>query len=511
MASVRTTVAGTPDAASPGGAALEQGPVLLWTARADGTRDWLSPGWAARTGRPLAGLLGDGWLGCVEADDAQRWRGIVAASGQAHQPYELDLRLRVADGTWRWMLEQAATRFDAHGEFVGYAGALVDIDARKESEERIAERARALRVAERGHARFLSVLSHALRGPLAPIGNVASVLRTLEEGQPALVRLREILERQVERTTHLITDLVDRTLAAQGRVSIVNEVVDAASVVRSAIEASGRALAEGGHRVELDLPDAPLAVRGDAPRLSQAIAQLIGNAARFSPAPGPIRVAVQAAPATVRITVQDFGQGIEPSFLPHVFELFAQEERPDGRRPTGLGVGLTLARRIVQLHGGDITATSGGRGRGATFVVELPLLRTPVATREAAAADQPFRVLVVDADPGAAHVLRREMEMWGNEVRVVADEAEALSLAADYDPQLVLCGLDGEGEAELERFDPLRRRFAGGRTLFAVVGEPRSAEEEARALARGYDSFLVKPLQPAALARLLRACAPAAA
>jgi len=511
MATAPDTVATASDVADPGRVALEHTPVLLWSARADGTRDWLSPGWTARTGRPNEALLGDGWLACVEEDDAQRWRGIVAASAEARQPYELDLRLRVADGTWRWMLEQAATRFDSHGAFAGYAGALIDIDARKHSEELIAERACVLRMAERRHAKFLGVLSHALRGPLAPIGNAASVLRTLEHGQPTLARLREILERQVERTSRLIADLVDGTRAAQGRISIVNEVVDVGAFVRAAIEASSPSLAEGGHHVELEMPDAPLAVRGDAARLSQALAQLIGNAARFTPEPGSIGVAVQAVSGSLRIVVRDQGQGVDPAFLPHVFELFAQEDRRDGRRAAGLGVGLTLARRIAQLHGGDISASSAGRGCGATFVIELPLLRARVQGQDASAADERFRVLVVDPDPGAGHVLRREMEMWGNEVRVVADEAEALALGADYDPQLVLCDVDGAGEAGLERFDPLRRRFSGTHTLFAVVGEPRTAEEEARALARGYDSFLVKPLQPAPLARLLRACAAAQA
>ena len=511
MSSESTTVPTTSDAAAPERVALEHGPVLLWLAGPDGMRDWFSTGWTARTGVPLEALRGDGWLGCVDPDDAQRWRGIAGASAEARQPYEMDLRLRIADGTWRWMLEQAAVRSDARGAFAGYAGALVDIDARKRSEERLAERARELRVAERRHTRFLGVLSHALRGPLAPIGNAASVLRTLELEQPTLVRLREILERQVERTSQLIADLVDGTRAARGRISIEHEVVDVVAFVRAAVEASSASLAEGRHRVELDLPDAPLAMRGDASRLAQALSQIIDNAARFSPEPGSIGVAVRAASGTVRILVQDSGQGVDPAFLPHMFELFAQEDRPDGRPAPGLGVGLTLARRIVQMHGGDITASSAGPGCGATFVMELPLMRAGTHAQRPSTGDERFRVLVVDADPDAGHVLRREIERWGNEVRVVADEAEALALAADYDPQLVLCDVDGRGDAELERFDPLRRRLAGARTLFAVVGEPRSAEEQGRALARGYDSFLAKPLQPAPLARLLRACAAAQA
>jgi len=511
MAIARTPAAGRthdPDAAA---AALAHAPVLLWSARADGARDWLSPGWATRLGRPLDALLGEGWLANVDADDAARWRGIAAASADARQSYELDLRVRTADGAWRWMLEQAAPRLDEHGALAGYAGALVDIDARKHSEEHLAERAQALRLADRRHARFLGLLSHALRGPLAPIGNVASVLRTLEADRPTLARLREILERQVSRMGRLIDDFVDTTRAAQGRMSVVKELVDVAVLVRAAIEASGPALAEGGHVVDLHLPQEHLTVRGDARRLSQAIAQLLGNAAKFTRRPGRIELAVRATALGVRIVVRDPGEGIDPAFLPHVFELFAQEQPSPPTGSGGLGIGLTLARRIAQVHGGDIAAASAGHGRGATFTLELPLARAAAPTHAPPALDEPFRVLVVDPDPDAGQALRREMEMWGNEVRVVADESEALAIDTDYVPQLVLCDVDGAAEHELERYAPLRRRFGSARTLFAAVGDPGSADDEARALARGYDSFLVKPLQPDLLARLLRACAAAQA
>jgi PAS domain S-box-containing protein len=407
MATAHAPVAAVDDLAT---AALAAAPVLLWHARPDGMRDWLAPGWSARLGRAPEALLGDGWLQAVHPEDASRWRGIVEASASARAPYELDLRVRSADGRWRWMLEQGAPRLDPAGALLGYAGACIDIETRKRSEERLAERTQMLRLAERRQAQFLGLLSHALRNPLAPIGNAASVLRTLEDGQPVLARLREILERQVARLGRLIDDLVDATRAAQGRITVVNEPLEVAAVVRAALAASADAIDAGGHHVELRLPDEPLALRGDARRLSQALSELVDNAARFTHEPATIDVEVRARAGRVRIAVRDPGQGIDAAFLPHVFELFAQEERGHGRRARGLGVGLTLARRIAQLHGGELIAASRGRGQGALFTLELPLAPAAARPRAPSALDERFRVLVVDRDPGAGEALRTEME-----------------------------------------------------------------------------------------------------
>ena len=217
---------------------IEAAPVLIWSAGLDRRNDWFSPSWSAYTGRSSDELLGDGWTRAVHPEDLDRCLGIRATSFEARAPFSMDLRLRRHDGQYRWMLDNGVPRFGADGAAIGYVGSCVDIHERKELEESLAERTQQLRLAERRQGQFLAMLSHELRNPLAPIANAASVLRTLESTNPILVRLREILERQVGRLGHLIEELIDVTRAAQGQISLVREQVSIESVVQAAVAAS---------------------------------------------------------------------------------------------------------------------------------------------------------------------------------------------------------------------------------------------------------------------------------
>jgi PAS domain S-box-containing protein len=360
--------------------AAECGPVLLWTGSVDQQRDWLNGAWEACTGRPVDELVGRGWTQCLHPEDVERCLGIFRASCDARRSYALDFRLRHHDGSYRWMLENGVPRFDAGGVLAGYFGSVVDIDERKQLEEQLAERMRGLRVAERRQAAFLSMLSHELRNPLAPIANAASVLRTLEGREPVVARLREILERQVHRLERMIEELVDATRSARGHITLAKERLELGTVLRGAVEESAATLEPAGHRLELQLPEARLFVTGDRARLVQAIVNLISNAARFTQQPSVVSVSAREAGARAEITVRDPGRGIAPEFLPQVFDPFAQQE--GAAEEHGAGVGLALARRIVRLHGGDIEAHGEGPGRGACFVIGLPLVdaSAPAAT-----------------------------------------------------------------------------------------------------------------------------------
>src|SRR3954469_6674738 len=256
---------------------LEAAPVLIWSAGLDRSNDWFSPSWTAYTGRGIDDLLGEGWMRAVHPEDLDRCLGIRATSFEARAPFSMDLRLRRHDGQYRWMLDNGVPRFGADGVAIGYVGSCVDIHERKELEESLAERTQQLRLAERRQGQFLAMLSHELRNPLAPIANAASVLRTLESTNPILVRLREILERQVGRLGHLIEELIDVTRAAQGQISLVRERVSIDSIVQAAVANSHDKLNAAKHRLEVDVPDERLYVRGDPGRLAQALANLIGN------------------------------------------------------------------------------------------------------------------------------------------------------------------------------------------------------------------------------------------
>jgi PAS domain S-box-containing protein len=507
------SAASPPDAESAG--LIAAAPVLIWSAGLDRRNDWFSPSWSAYTGRSTSDLLGDGWTRAVHPEDLDRCLGIRAASFEARTPFSMDLRLRRHDGQYRWMLDNGVPRVGADGAAIGYVGSCVDIHERKELEESLAERTQQLRLAERRQGQFLAMLSHELRNPLAPIANAASVLRTLESTNPILVRLREILERQVARMGHLIEELIDVTRAAQGQITLVREQVSIESVVQAAVAASHDKLTSASHRLDVDVPDERLFVRGDRGRLAQALSHLIINAAKFSFEPSTISISVRRAAKTVQISVKDPGAGIDPKFLPHAFELFAQQDQTLARTLGGLGVGLTLARRIAQLHGGDVEGFSEGPGRGSEFVLWLPLIET-----EAAADDidggvprlsESYRVLIVEDNADTLESLRLQMELWGTEVSTAKTAEEALDVAAQFRPQIVLCDIGLPGMDGLRLVQPLRNTLKGMPVVFAAVTGYAGAEDQQRALAAGFDSFFVKPLNPGSLANLLRSYPAAAA
>ncbi|MDQ2735197.1 MAG: ATP-binding protein [Pseudomonadota bacterium] len=495
--------------------ATDAAPVLIWGATVAGANDWFSPSWSAFTGCAPEALRGDGWTRSIHPEDIERCVGIRAASFQAPAPFTMDFRLRRRDGEYRWMLDNGVPRFGSDGALTDFVGSAVDIHERKMLEESLAERTQALRLAERRQGQFLAMLSHELRNPLAPIANAASVLRTLEHSNPILVRLREILDRQVGRLRRLVEELIDVTRAAQGQISLVKEPVSIDGIVQTAVAQCHGKLNAGGHRLEVDVSDQRLQVRGDAARLAQALANLIGNAAKFTLEPGVVTITVRRAAKTVQISVKDHGEGIDPAFLPLAFELFAQQDQTLARSLGGLGVGLTLTRRIVQLHGGDVEAFSEGLGQGAEFILWLPLLEeaagaakpASVANSEARNPGESYRVLIVEDDADALESLRLQMELWGNEVTTAGSADEALAIALEARPQIVLCDIGLPGMDGLKLVRALRTKLDNTGVMFAAVTGYASGNDEERALAAGFDSFLVKPLEPGSLARLFRSVA----
>ena len=326
----------------------DSAPVMIWIARPDKQFEWFNRPWLDYTGRPLAQEQGAGWLDGVHIEDLERCAGIYHASFDARQPFTMDLRLRRHDGAYRWLMATGAPRLSADDALLGYTGACVDIHERKQLEEQLAERMRALRQADRRKDEFLAMLAHDLRNPLGPITNAVAMMKAMEAGTPTIAPLTGIIERQLEQLQRVIADMRDVTRLTQARIELHNERLALAELVRLAIEAARAAVEARGHRLQIDLPDGAPAVWGDAARLSQALSQLLVNAAKFTPVPGVIELDAEVGATQLRIRVTDHGQGIEPDFLPHMFEPFAQEKHPTPRTSCGLGVGLTIARRLAQ-------------------------------------------------------------------------------------------------------------------------------------------------------------------
>ncbi|CAG1012449.1 two-component system, OmpR family, phosphate regulon sensor histidine kinase PhoR [Burkholderiaceae bacterium] len=354
----------------------DSAPVMIWVAGVDKQFEWVNRPWLEFTGRAMDDELGSGWLSGVHAEDLERCSGIFHASFDARQPFTMDFRLRRHDGSHRWVLANGVPRTAPDGTFHGYTGSCIDIHERKELEERLAERTRALRVADRRKDEFLAMLAHDLRNPLGPIANATAILKMMEKQMPAIAPVRQIVERQLEQLRRVIGDMRDVTRITQAKLELQNERVEVSELVRHALENAQPQIDAREHRVQVEEPEAPLAVCGDSMRLAQALSHLLVNAAKFTPTGGEIIIRAHAEGDMAHIHVKDNGQGIAPDFLPNVFEPFAQEAHSKPRTNNGLGVGLTIAKRLAELHGGDIRAASDGPGRGAEFVLVLPLARS---------------------------------------------------------------------------------------------------------------------------------------
>jgi PAS domain S-box-containing protein len=373
------------------------------------------------------------------------------------------------------------------------------------------ERARALqslREADRRKDEFLAMLAHELRNPLAPIRTAVEVLRDTGGGAPDAARARDVIERQARVLTRLVDDLLDVSRFTRGTVSLRRARLDLRDVVRHAVETHRDFLDARGHHVRTTLPDTPIPVDGDHTRLVQVVGNLLHNAAKYTDVGGTITVEA-GVERDAWVRVRDDGIGIPADLLPHVFDLFAQADRSLDRSQGGLGIGLTLSRQLVLLHGGSIVADSGGPGQGSEFTIRLPLDAgggdTP-AQRPAAPAERAgLRVVVVEDNRDAADMLALLLSMAGHEVRTAPDGPTALALVATgAPPDVMLCdiglpGLDGYQLAARLRALP---DLAGTR-LIALTGYGRD-DDRARALAAGFDDHLTKPVEPSLLAAKLR-------
>jgi PAS domain S-box-containing protein len=347
---------------------------------------------------------------------------------------------------------------------------------------------------------FLAMLAHELRNPIAPIRNAAELLRLKGLADPALQRARAVIDRQVTQLARLVDDLLDVSRIRSGKIRLNREPVDLASVISFAVETARPLIEERNHQLELDLPAELMMVEGDAARLSQVLANLLNNAAKFTPARGFIWVEVQREQGEARIAVRDSGVGISEDMAPRLFDLFAQAESTLGRSQGGLGIGLTLVRSLVEMHGGSVKVHSDGIGKGSEFVVRLPLLAAdalPTGNRsEPTTTGQPVsrRVLVVDDNVDIADTFKMLIECSGHDVRMVTDGDSALREARDFRPEVMFLdiGLPGRDGYEISR--ELRQMpELEGLVLIAVTGYGQP-EDRNRSREAGFDHHWVKPI-----------------
>ncbi|TZF82401.1 PAS domain S-box protein, partial [Cognatilysobacter lacus] len=340
-------------------------PMMIWVGEADGRCSYVSRRWTEFTGRMAQAELDAGWKDVVHPDDLVDYAANFEDAASGQQTFVAEYRALRWDGAWRWLHVTAHPRFGAGSEFLGYIGALMDVTERRQAEE-------ALREADRRKDEFLATLAHELRNPLSPVRTGLHVLDLTDDVETAR-GTRRMMERQLGHMVRLIDDLLDVSRITSGKVVLQRGRIAVQDAARAAIESARPQLEAARHRLHAVLPDVALWVDADATRIAQVIGNLLTNAAKYTPDGGDITLRVEARDAMACVVVADTGLGIPPEALGEVFGMFAQVNRTLDRSQGGLGIGLALARRLVEMHGGSVEAASDGLGRGSTFTVWLPL------------------------------------------------------------------------------------------------------------------------------------------
>ena len=368
-----------------------------------------------------------------------------------------------------------------------------------------AELLEALRRSDAAKDVFLATLAHELRNPLAPIVTSIALLARAEDSERYLPQVLDVLQRQSKHLARLVDDLLDLARINSGKIELKREVVDLRDVVRAAVESCQPLIDRRRHTLALELPGEPARVVGDAVRLTQVFANLLNNAAKYTPEGGRIAMRMTTQDGLVQVCVEDTGVGIPADLLARMFELFTQAPRVPGVEPHGLGIGLFLVKGLVQMHEGRITAASDGAGRGSRFTVTLPAASAVAAQPEAAPPARegatPKRVLVVDDNADAAETLSQLLEMLGHVPATANDGTSALQAFDAFAPDVVLLDI---GLPDLDGYEVARRIRAGGDRpvrLVALTGWGQ-AEDKRRAAQAGFDAHWTKPVDPARLHEL---------
>jgi PAS domain S-box-containing protein len=417
--------------------------------------------------------------------------------------------LRSRDGTECSIDDSAAPIRDEKGEIVGVVLIFRDVTERRKAEK-------SMREADRRKDEFLAMLAHELRNPLSPIRNGLHILRMPDLPRADGERVQVMMEQQVRNLTRLVDDLLDVSRITRGMIQLRKETVDLGAVVNNAVAVIQPLIKLQKHELIVSLPEEPLLLEADPTRLEQVFTNLLSNAAKYTEPGGRIELSVHP-PSTsdnpssrsVEIRIQDTGIGIPEELLPRIFDMFTQADRTLDRTQGGLGVGLTLVRRLVELHAGFVEAYSDGPGHGSEFVVRLPALlpsepepvEPPVEPAPAAAAAR--RVLVVEDERSVAEMLVMLLKLWGHTVRAAYDGPAALLTASTFHPEVVLCdiGLPGMDGYEVAR--QLRQLDGEDNPVLIAITGYGQEEDRRRSARAGFDQHLTKPVDPLALEKLL--------
>jgi PAS domain S-box-containing protein len=487
-------------------------PQLAWTNRADGTHEFFNRQWYDYTGlTPTESLRQDVWQRVIHPDDfphASDLRTQALASGT---PYEAEFRMRRHDGAYRWFLARANADRDERGNIIEWFGTCTDVNASKRTEEDLRRIEASLREADVRKDVFLATLSHELRNPLAPIRTAARLLEMPTLSAEDLDRSRAIITRQVRHMASLLEDLLDVSRITRGALTLKKENVNVQQRIAEAIETAQPLLDSRKQSLDLQLPRDPIQIDADPVRLVQIIANLLANAAKYTPPGGSIALGVQQHDGMLALSVRDSGIGLAPENLSRVFEMFTRISTSSERTEGGLGIGLALVKGLAELHGGRVEAHSEGLGRGSEFRIFLPCVTpSPRSLVDRPASEVPrsaggLCVLVADDNRDAADTLGMLLSVAGYQVEVCYGGSEALSLMTQRHPDVTILdigmpGMDGFEVARQVRAQP----WGSAVRLIALTGWGQEEDQRA-SRAAGFDQHLTKPVDLPELERAIAA------
>jgi PAS domain S-box-containing protein len=465
--------------------------------------------WWSRELEEIVGLspgsLGEtegGFRGMIHDEDRPRVAQAVQAALDKHEDYTVEFRIRHASGEWLWMEGRGKATYGPDGKAQMLYGLGIDVTERHRAVE-------ALKEADRRKDEFLATLAHELRNPLAPISSGLHIMRMSKDNPAAVAGAREIMERQVRQMVRLVDDLLDVARISTGKVELQRAPLTLAEAIQDAAETSGPLIAQSGHRLEITNARPAVWVDADRTRLAQVFANLLNNSAKYSEPGRTIRISTGQDGGAAVVRLKDEGIGIHPEMLPRVFEMFRQVDRSGPYSHGGLGIGLFIVKRLVEMHGGTIDVRSNGPGTGTEFEVRLPAIAAPAAMedQELAADDmasQPRRrVLVVDDNQDAAEALATILSLSGHDTEMAHDGMGAIAAAASFRPEVVFLdigmpSIDGHETARRIREQPWGKDMV----LVALTGWGQ-AEDRRKSREAGFDHHLVKPADPTLVAELL--------
>jgi len=470
-------------------------PQLAWMARPDGYIFWYNQRWYDYTGTHLTQVQGWGWQCVHDPEQLPQVMKSIKHSFASGEPWEDTFPLRRYDGEMRWHLSRMLPVSDDQGQLVLWFGTNTEVTEQREAARRKDE--------------FLATLAHELRNPLAPLRTSLELMRVAPHDAALMKEARATVARQVNQMVRLVDDLLDVSRITRDKIRLQKTRVELAAVVRSALETVQPLLLEAGHSLTVSLPEQPVFLYADPTRLTQVLSNLLNNAVKYTDEAGRIWLGASRQQDAVVLTVKDTGIGIPAARLTRIFDMFAQVDGSLQRSRSGLGIGLTLVKRLVEMHGGTVEAHSSGPGAGSEFIVRLPLgadidARAPDSVANAVISGTiKHRILVVDDNRDAATALAAILTVLGYDARSAFDGADALMQATVFRPEVVLLDLRMPRLNGFETAERLRAQ-AGGQSLVLIALTGYGQEKDRRrTAAAGFDHHWIKPVDPAMLETML--------